>query len=388
MKILIITRGFPSEKDPFLGNFEATQAFALQRAGHQVIYLGVGYLPPNPKYFLMIFRLLTLKSFVRNGLIVYNKFFLSFPGRWSRKLSGLIIFNQVDKIYKKIEKTHGKPDIIHSHYLYISYYSSILKNKYNLPFICTEHWSQLQSANLPAGIQFMGEKTYPLADRVIAVSSSLQAKLNLNFGQNSIVVHNMVDNAFFDGKSVIHRNDGKFKFVSVGHLIERKGHDILLKAFAKADFEDNVTLSIIGDGVEKLTLQKLIDQLKLTDRVSLVGFKNMQEINQLLMESDAFVLASRKETFGVVYIEALAKGLPVIATICGGPEEFVNENNGLLVPVEDVDKLCEALRTMYLNRNKYNSEAIIEQCKENFSENVIVKKITSVYREVLNKIEK
>lgn len=174
-----------------------------------------------------------------------------------------------------------------------------------------------------------------------------------------------------------------FKFISVGHLIYPKGHDILIKAFSKANLGEYVTLSIVGAGVEEKNLRKLIRQLGLTERVFLLGLKNKEEVRDLLLQSDAFVLTSRKETFGVVYIEAMAKGLPVIATACGGPEEFVNENNGLLVPVNDVESTAEALVEMYSGSDMYDKSAISEYCMANFSEKEIVRKIVEVYNDVL-----
>ena len=79
----------------------------------------------------------------------------------------------------------------------------------------------------------------------------------------------------------------------------------------------------------------------------------------------------------------MAKGLPVIATACGGPEEFVNENNGLLVPVNDVESTAEALVEMYSGHDMYDKSAISEYCMANFSEKEIVRKIVEVYNDVL-----
>ena len=76
---------------------------------------------------------------------------------------------------------------------------------------------------------------------------------------------------------------------------------------------------------------------------------------------DAFVLASRAETFGVVYVEAMAAGLPVIATACGGPEDFVSEENGILIPADNEEKLTEALIEMYHMAHKYDKQAISEK---------------------------
>lgn len=84
-----------------------------------------------------------------------------------------------------------------------------------------------------------------------------------------------------------------------------------------------------------------------------------KKIAEQLSKSDCFVLASQSETFGVAYIEALAMGVPVIATKCGGPEGFVNENNGIMIDVDSESQLIEAMKYMYNNSDKYDREEIL-----------------------------
>lgn len=96
------------------------------------------------------------------------------------------------------------------------------------------------------------------------------------------------------------------------------------------------------------------------------------------------MLASRFETFGVVYAEALACGLPIIATACGGPEMIVQEKNGFLVPVEDVAALSEALKKMYAQYEAFDSEEIRADCLRRFSEKAVVSRLRTVYESCLS----
>ena len=100
-------------------------------------------------------------------------------------------------------------------------------------------------------------------------------------------------------------------------------------------------------------------------------------------ETDAFVLASRSETFGVAYIEAMATGLPVVATRCGGPEEFVNEENGILAPPEDPEALAEAMKQMIHTRDRYDGAAISAFVRDRYSPRAVAEQITKVYEEIV-----
>ena len=103
-----------------------------------------------------------------------------------------------------------------------------------------------------------------------------------------------------------------------------------------------------------MNLEQQIDRAGLNSNVYLLGRKGKKEIGSILCNSDVFVLPSRSETFGVVYVEAMMMGLPVIATVCGGPEEFVQKTDGLLVPCDESNYLLkqnESYHPCYLSNN-------------------------------------
>ena len=104
-----------------------------------------------------------------------------------------------------------------------------------------------------------------------------------------------------------------------------------------------------------------------------------------MRHSNAFVLASRTETFGVVYIEALAQGLPVIATRCGGPESIVTSDNGLLVPIENIPELTKALLTLYENHAQYDPVRLRQDCLQQFGSRAIAQHLIDTFQKVLNK---
>ncbi len=374
MKVFVISKGMPTEKYPLNGIFEFDQAKALAKVGHEVAMLVID------------FRLGSYKR--KHGFFTYEKegvkvFELSLPlGVYRRALP--ILKCLLLRLYKKAVKAFGKPDIIHSHFYSISAIASVLKTRFNIPFVVTEHSSKLNKSSLDiSGLDIkLAKIAYKNADRVVAVSKALADNLKRNFGAEPVVVHNIVDVSKF--RYVERKETAEFKFISVGNLIKLKGFDLLIDAFTEAFKKDkSVKLEIVGAGPEKEYLQGLVNKYDASDSIVFLDEVGREKLKSLYPKSDAFVLASRSETFGVVFIEAMATGLPVIATDCGGPGDFVNENNGYLIPVDDKQALVEALIKMRNNKSKFNTLEISESCTKQFSPENIGNSLTDMYKELI-----
>jgi glycosyltransferase involved in cell wall biosynthesis len=142
----------------------------------------------------------------------------------------------------------------------------------------------------------------------------------------------------------------KPKIVSLGRLFPVKGHDILIKAFAQlAARHPQWSLVIWGEGPERPVLEALIHSFGLSGRASIPG--STKQVAACLRQGDLFVLPSRTEGFPNALTEAMACGLPVIATNCGGAIEDIvrNDENGILVPPDDVDALATAMDRIMSN---------------------------------------
>ena len=126
------------------------------------------------------------------------------------------------------------------------------------------------------------------------------------------------------------------------------------------------------------------EELEIGDCVKLTGQIPNRQLPEMYRSSDCFVLPSDSETFGVVYAEAAAIGLPIIATKCGGPEDIVNVTNGLLVPLNDEKALCEAMGYIYDNIDKYSRKDISEDIRHKFSEEAVSERLFSLYRMILD----
>lgn len=380
MHILIISRGIPTKDDPQWGNFEFDQAKALVKLGHTV---SVAYVDSR---FRLHLRKIGLTYQEKEGVSLYLYFLCpgAITGLLGNKFKNRLKKWQWHQIIKAITQKDGAIDVIYSHYLFNSYYAVNFLSDLQIPVVAIEHWSEINKPQLAPSVKQMGEEVYPKVNRLLTVSQATQNAILRHFGQQSIVVNNMVSDKFTYTKS--RANGNKVRFISTGSLIHRKGFDLLIEAFAGLQLpQDKWELTIIGAGEEYSNLYKLIQARYLEQNIYLLGRRTADEIIQLLNQSDVFVLPSRMETFGVVYIEAMACGLPVIATPCGGPEEFVNKTNGLLVPIDDVNALADAIKYMYNHHQDYDKQAIADDCKKRFSSEVIAKQLTGIFEEVVNK---
>lgn len=377
MYVLIIGRGYPSDKYKLNGIFEFDQAKALQSNGVKIVYAAIDARS------IRRWRKWGLEQKLIQGITVYT---INIPlGGLPKWLIYKIMVVALRKLYERIAREQGVPDLIHAHFISTGYVTAKAFSDSKIPMVLTEHYSAMNQQVLTDYYMKLGRSTYSRMDQVISVSQALSANINEKFGINSVVIPNVVDLTNFSYPNQAKTDPTKsFIFVSVGNLKPNKKMDLLISSFYQA-FENDpkVSLYIFGDGAERSNLEQLIEEYHLSQRVFLMGTLDRSVIASQMAKSDGFVLVSESETFGLAYIEALASGLPVIATTSGGPEEFVNETNGILISVNDEDHLIKALKQMVETMDRYDKQRISQGIKEEFSEEHFVAKLTKVYEAVL-----
>lgn len=135
--------------------------------------------------------------------------------------------------------------------------------------------------------------------------------------------------------------DDAFLCVSIGRLVPRKGYRTLLAAWRNIP---NAHLFIIGDGPQKNMLEALIRAYNLTDRVRLLGFVPEEKKHALLRAANAYVSSAQHEGFGIVFLEAMDAGLPIVASNDGGQKDFLTHGrNAFLIPPLDAHMMTQAV---------------------------------------------
>jgi len=174
--------------------------------------------------------------------------------------------------------------------------------------------------------------------------------------------------------------------ICVGRLEKVKGHDILIKALGKIGPKKHMKLLLVGEGPCRRELELQIKQEKLLNNVILPGQRD--DVPALLSLSDCFVLSSRSEGLSCSVIEAMAAGLPVIATDVGGNSELVAQGiNGYLVPPENAELLSSRMRSLIDDaaRREQFGKMSRQRARGQYSLDAMVGKYADIYNALIHK---
>ena len=265
----------------------------------------------------------------------------------------LSIFSAFFCLVKIIKKY--KPDIVHSHMFHSNILSRLARIFSFIPrLVNTSH-----NTNEGGKLRMLAYRaTDRLSDVFTSVSlEGVQAfeKKKASFIGKMIFVHNGINTDHFkfklDSRNNIRKEynlEKEIVFIAIGRFHEQKDYSNLINAFYQLQInQPQIHLLIVGDGVLRTSIENMIIDKKLTEKITLLGIRD--DIPDLLSAADVFVLSSAWEGFGLVVAEAMACERTVVATDCGGVSEVVGEA-GFLVSPKDSNKLALALgQALHLN---------------------------------------
>ena len=397
MNVFVIPSWYPSNDYPSTGIFFKEQTQLLAR-NHPKINFGLSVWGSHEENLLLHFR---------DGLKVLQKLSLNKPQKcanqlahncieyynpaytWTRKIlhgniGGIIKANWHN--FHGYQNQFGRVDLIQAHVSYPAGYVAMkMAKKAQHPYIITEHMSPFPFETFIKNnkqISPLVREPLELANRVITVSSFLKEKIQQSINPSIEVVPNFIDENLFTPNT---KQVSEMTFLSIGRIEPQKNHNGLLQAL-KILSNNSIRFKalMVGGGHLMDELKNQSTQLQIEGRIKWYGELNRTDVANLIRASNAVILNSNHENNPVALIEALACGKPIIATSCGGPEDIVNDNNGLLVNVNDSIDLAEKMIQLMKTYDEYNQRVIRSDFEERFSSKVITPKIVKIYQQVIH----
>lgn len=291
--------------------------------------------------------------------------YLSLPGNVGLASAGAFLYSRILPTARE-RGGRGEIDLIHAHAaLPCGHAAMLLSKELDIPFVVSVHGLDAYSVRQVKGrpgewCRRISAAVFRSAKQVVCVSHHVRESVLAGGAgmDNSSVVYNGVDVERFT--ATVESEPVAPRVVSVGNLIPTKGHEILLRAASKiVGQQPNLVCEIIGDGPELPRLQRLVRELGISDHVRFSGRLPRDRVVKALQQAAVFVLPSRYEGLGCVYLEAMACGRVAIGCRGQGIEEIIQHGvNGWLVGGDSTEELAHAMADLLGNRGKRDQISI------------------------------
>ncbi len=281
--------------------------------------------------------------------------------------------------------------VMHSNFIFPNGFIGLkIKNKYGIPLVVHERSAQrLNAAKNHLLCRNIYCRVVKEADIVITLNHKMADLIKEIVPREINIISAAADIGTSD--TIIQQKPESYKgkkvILSVGALIERKGHEYLIRAinYLKDEFP-NIKCIIIGAGVRLRNLENLINNLALNNIVELYGQRPHDEVLRIMSWCDVFVLPSWDEAFGTVYAEAMVFAKPIIACAGEGISEVLQDGvQGLLVRKQDVNSLAEALKKILSDENLTSrlGRAAKVLADEKLNYNFIASRMIDLYKQII-----
>lgn len=364
MRVLMLSHMYPNEVSPLGGIFVRQQAVALTKLGVEVNV--VAPVPWVPEFMSGRgkwggYTSVPLEEHP-DGFPVFHSRVLEFPRSLFFEYYPQTYARGIQRVFS--EQIARGVDIIHAHVAHPDGAAALrFGRKYNIPVVVTIHGQDFAyTLNRSRICAESVRATLKEASGVILVSEKLKNQYGLEAWADQLEKFRVIYNGV-DLEDVVQRlgqqgppldqgrRASRRRLLTVGFLRPDKGHAVVLKALPELirEFPD-LEYRIVGDGSERVKLEALTQELGLGRHVVFLGSLPHHEAMSEMAQCEIFILPSWNEAFGVVYLEAMANGKPIIGTVGEGISEILDkEAVGKAVPPKDVLALTEAIRELFAN---------------------------------------
>lgn len=324
-------------------------------------------------------------SFEKKGNVFLHR--LHFNKKYSYTLGTIIYFIKLLILIKKIN-----PEIIHAQKIKLNgCYAVLIKKILKIPCIISIRGSDIYlSSNIYK--QSIVKFVIKSSDLILSLCEDMKNIIQQIHSKTVIVIPNGIDSSLYKNlekyplRKSLGFSDNEKIILYVGRLDKIKGVIYLIKTMRILVGKiPDIKLIIIGDGPERKELENITNVLNLQKKITFMGFLQHNLIPKYMIASDIFILPSLSESFGIVNIEAMSGGLPIVATNVGGiPEIIINEINGFLVEPKNETKLAEKVILLLIN-DKLREEISNYNRKigNKYSWEIVVDKLEQVYKSTI-----
>ena len=375
-RVLVLPKWYPWPDRPVFGLFCREQARAAARDND----VRVLAFTPERMSGRRLFRLWddTAEPLPTTRL-VYRRPWLR-PAAMATQLAGM------RSVVRGLERSGWRPDVIHAHVFEAGFPAGLLARRLRCPVVVSEHFTAFQRGLVRGADRLLAAYCFRHADLVCPVSESLRRELEAVETRGRYrVVPNVVDTTVFHPHGRPGTRSDPLRLLNVAALAAKKRHADLLDAVARLrEGGTPATLEIVGEGELLPELQERARRLGLGTAVRFLGPRAPAEVAERMREADLFVLPSAFENLPVVLLEAMASGLPVVATAVGGVPEIVDEAAGLLVEPGDVAGLAAAIAGA-ADRRDFDAAALAERARRRYGMEAVGEIWDEIYAEVIGR---
>lgn len=385
-KGITLAKQFPNSAEPIRGLFVLRQVLATSSAVDWTVIAPVPSAPLGLDGVLKRPRVNQAET-VEGIPVVHPEYFV-LPRRVRFEAAGPSMARASAYAFGKAVEEGAS--FVHAHALFPSGAAAAqLARQARLPLVVSVHGSDLYTMLDRPKWRRAVATVVESADAVVCVGTKLAADVREQLGapgDKVSVIPDTYDDGTFGFIERARPPGMPLRLLSVGRLEPYKGADVLLEAFARVAGSASAPLElvVVGGGSEEAALQELAASLGVAERVRFAGPLPPERIAEELVDADLYVQPSRREGFGVALVEAMATGLPVVATRSGGPEDIVTADSGLLVDPSDPEALAEGIGDALARLRDFDSPAIASGIAARYGPKRVGAALVAIYREVLS----
>lgn len=373
---------YPTKEDMLLGNFVQNHAKAIATLADVIV---IHPIPSKNKT-------RTIEEKDNNS---FHEIFVTYPIIKQSILNKSRLFLSIMKSYcigiQYAIKKYGLPDICHVHIITKNILPAIqLQYKYNIPFIITEHWSRYLPENEDFNNKIQQWMVKFFAKKAVAITTVspilANAMQKLGIKNQYFIIPNVLDENIFRLNNTLPNNDEQKSILMIIHFDDNSKNwkDVISTIALLSKKRKDFRLDIIGDGKEKPLAIQLVEKLQISNFVCFHSTIPNENIPEYFHKCCFSLLFSNFETQGLVLIESLACGKPIVASRLPAIEQSIGTENGILVEPQNKQELLFALDSMLDKYKDYSPENLRQYAINRYSTSIIAQQFIDLYSKVLN----